>query len=42
MESLIAFKRAGADGVLTHFAPREAKPIRRERAKLRHAARFPG
>ena len=25
MESLIAFKRAGADGVLTYFAPRAAE-----------------
>jgi porphobilinogen synthase len=30
METLIAFKRAGADGVLTYFAPRVAE-------KLRHA-----
>jgi porphobilinogen synthase len=29
MESLIAFKRAGADGVLTYFAPRAAEKIRR-------------
>ncbi|MBI1209833.1 MAG: porphobilinogen synthase [Alphaproteobacteria bacterium] len=28
IESLIAFKRAGADGVLTYFAPRAAKLIR--------------
>ncbi len=28
MESLIAFKRAGADGVLTYFAPRVAKRLR--------------
>ena len=28
MESLIAFKRAGADGVLTYFAPRAAEKIR--------------
>jgi porphobilinogen synthase len=29
MESLIAFKRAGADGVLTYFAPRAAeKPLK--------------
>jgi porphobilinogen synthase len=28
MESLLAFKRAGADGVLTYFAPRAAKKIR--------------
>ena len=29
MESLIAFKRAGADGVLTYFAPRAAEALRR-------------
>jgi len=29
MESLIAFKRAGADGVLTYFAPRVAEQLRR-------------
>ncbi|QAY96067.1 porphobilinogen synthase [Methylovirgula ligni] len=28
LESLIAFKRAGADGVLTYFAPRVAKHLR--------------
>jgi porphobilinogen synthase len=28
MESLIAFKRAGADGVLTYFAPRAAESLR--------------
>ena len=28
MESLIAFKRAGADGVLTYFAPRVAERLR--------------
>jgi len=28
MESLIAFKRAGADGVLTYFAPRAAQALR--------------
>ena len=28
MESLIAFKRAGADGVLTYFAPRAAEMLR--------------
>ncbi|HJZ32893.1 MAG TPA: porphobilinogen synthase [Hyphomicrobiaceae bacterium] len=28
MESLIAFKRAGADGILTYFAPRAAKLLR--------------
>ena len=30
MESLIAFKRAGADGVLTYFAPRVAEKLRRD------------
>ena len=29
MESLIAFKRAGADGVLTYFAPRAAERIKK-------------
>jgi porphobilinogen synthase len=28
MESLIAFKRAGASGVLTYFAPATAKLLR--------------
>jgi porphobilinogen synthase len=28
MESLIGFKRAGADGVLTYFAPRAADKLR--------------
>src|SRR5271154_3114860 len=31
MESLIAFKRAGADGVLTYFAPRAAEMLKAER-----------
>jgi len=30
-ESLIAFKRAGADGVLTYFAPRVAKKLKEEK-----------
>jgi len=30
MESLVAFKRAGADGVLTYFAPQAAEKIRAE------------
>jgi porphobilinogen synthase len=30
LESLIAFKRAGADGVLTYFAPRVAALLVRE------------
>jgi porphobilinogen synthase len=28
MESLIAFKRAGADGILTYFAPRVAEKLK--------------
>ena len=31
LESLIAFKRAGADGVLTYFAPMVAEQLRRRR-----------
>lgn len=31
MESLVAFKRAGADGVLTYFAPQAAEKLRSER-----------
>ncbi|MDQ0395103.1 porphobilinogen synthase [Labrys monachus] len=31
VESLMAFKRAGADGILTYFAPRMAERLRRER-----------
>jgi porphobilinogen synthase len=27
-ESLLAFKRAGADGILTYFAPRMAEKLR--------------
>jgi porphobilinogen synthase len=30
MESLIAFKRAGADGVLSYFSPRVAERLRRD------------
>ncbi|MGJ4886574.1 porphobilinogen synthase [Bradyrhizobium sp. HKCCYLR20261] len=30
MESLLAFKRAGADGVLTYFAPQAAERLRRQ------------
>jgi porphobilinogen synthase len=30
MESLLAFKRAGADGILTYFAPKAAEKIRSE------------
>ena len=32
IEALTAFKRAGADGVLTYFAPKVAEQIRRERS----------
>ena len=35
MESLIAFKRAGADGVLTYFAPRAAEKLRSMRSACR-------
>ena len=28
MESLLAFKRAGCDGILTYFAPRAARLLR--------------
>jgi porphobilinogen synthase len=28
MESLLAFKRAGADGILTYFAPRVAERLK--------------
>jgi porphobilinogen synthase len=28
IESLIAFKRAGADGILTYFAPRVAERLK--------------
>jgi porphobilinogen synthase len=31
MESLLAFKRAGADGILTYFAPRVAERLKDER-----------
>ena len=31
MESLLGFKRAGADGVLTYFAPRAAEKLKAER-----------
>ena len=31
LESLIAFKRAGADGVLTYFAPRVAEKLKEDR-----------
>jgi porphobilinogen synthase len=28
MESLLAFKRAGADGILTYFAPQAAEKLK--------------
>ena len=31
LESLLAFKRAGADGILTYFAKRAAQQLRQER-----------
>jgi len=31
MESLIAFKRAGADGILTYFAPEVAKKLKAQK-----------
>jgi porphobilinogen synthase len=31
MESLLAFKRAGADGILTYFAPQAAEMLKAER-----------
>jgi porphobilinogen synthase len=31
MESLLSFKRAGADGILTYFAPRAAKALLHQR-----------
>ena len=30
MESLVGFKRAGADGILTYFAPKAAEKIKAE------------
>jgi hypothetical protein len=46
MESLLAFKRAGCDGILTYFAPKAAELLcaafqlrpRRHRRNPRHAA----
>jgi porphobilinogen synthase len=29
MESLLAFKRAGADGILTYFAPQAAERVQK-------------
>ena len=33
MESLLAFKRAGADGILTYFAPKAAEKIKAENSE---------
>jgi porphobilinogen synthase len=30
MESLLAFKRAGADGILTYFAPQVAQKLKNQ------------
>jgi porphobilinogen synthase len=30
LESLLAFKRAGADGILTYFAPQAAERLKAE------------
>jgi len=32
LESLLAFKRAGADGVLTYFAPKVAEGLKAHRS----------
>ena len=37
MESLLAFKRAGADGILTYFAAQAAEEIEGQDRKLRRA-----
>jgi porphobilinogen synthase len=39
MESLIAFKRAGADGVLTYFALEAAKVLSQEKESSKSARR---
>jgi porphobilinogen synthase len=31
MESLLGFKRAGADGILTYFAPKAAERLKAEK-----------
>ena len=33
LESLLAFKRAGADGILTYFAPKAAELLAKQNAK---------
>ena len=39
MESLLAFKRAGADGILTYFAPQAAEKLKAEAIALRSSFR---
>ena len=39
MESLLAFKRAGADGILTYFAPQAAEKLKAERLTSSFRAR---
>ena len=39
MESLLAFKRAGADGILTYFAPRVAEKLAQNGASIRRLPR---
>ena len=39
LESLIAFKRAGADGVLTYFAPKVAEKLKAVRRRCHPPAR---
>ena len=41
MESLLAFKRAGADGVLTYFALDAARLLPKQPARLPHLPRLP-
>ncbi len=41
MESLIAFKRAGADGVLTYFAPRVAEKLKARNSFASSIRSFP-
>ncbi len=41
LESLLAFKRAGADGILTYFAPFVAEQLARQRARRDARRRFP-
>ena len=41
MESLLAFKRAGADGILTYFAPRAAEILKPDRPVADRRHRLP-